>query len=217
MAAGQNGLAIVQPDRADVDEWKIQQMRLLVHSRFVDLVLLAMRQRSFLDRHANALAETGAEWRGDSLGEHEFARVLEHEWSLMNFRNQLWFSVVPWRDTGTDVLELLHARWRLPALFDEVASEQADLERLLALYAEKERRQAAEDKRARDKAEAERRDSARSRLEYFLAWATPVTVISTVAALVADPSVALVVCALAASALLTVIAIRLLGERRSER
>lgn len=134
-----------------------------VHRTAVDLTILAMRQNAFLAAHATSLSRVLSTSQLSSIGsgaagrpadsptletdeqrqealenlvdQVEAARtaVIDLEVSLIEFRNELWFTHVPGDPAVTATLETLHAALGSTRLLDEIEDEQRDIVRILAL------------------------------------------------------------------------------------
>lgn len=163
-----------------------------VHRTAVDLTILAMRQNAFLAAHATSLsrvlstsqlssiaggvpphftntpapdADEERQQALESLVDRvEAARtaVIDLEVSLIEFRNELWFTHVPGDAAVTATLETLHATLGSNRLLEEIGDEQRDIVRILAL--------ASDEANARLAREQERR---RQLLERIIAFVAP--------------------------------------------
>ncbi len=217
-----DGLSLVATRPGDDPSVENVDTQLLLHGRFLDLAVLALRQQSFLERHANRLARTASTWGGDDAHD-DLGEVIEHEERLLRFRNRLWFTSVPNRPEGTTVLQLMQHQYGSPALMAEVGDEQADMVRILELRDSRRRRQAGERAEAERRAQTElnerqqaEQEKTRRTIETGVAILTPPAVICGLAALLFDPSPGLFFATAAISLLVVVGALVYLraGRRR---
>jgi len=145
------GLALVSTGSSGVrgaadgpGDFETARLRALTHTRYADLALLVLRQRDWLERHAERLAQLSGVHTPES-GDARRARirqgvplveterpelllddVIGHERRLMRFRNRLWFTEVPGHEDGTLVLRLLQSRLGTTDLLQDVITEQQD-------------------------------------------------------------------------------------------
>lgn len=163
-----------------------------VHRTAVDLTILSMRQNAFLAAHATSLSRVLSTSQLSSLGPGAVPRpvgdptpetdeereqaletlvdrveaartvVIDLEVSLIEFRNELWFTHVPGDAAVTATLETLHAVLGSNRLLEEIEDEQRDIVRILAL--------ASDAASARLAGEQERR---RQLLERIIAFVAP--------------------------------------------
>lgn len=174
VSTGSSPAALVADASGDSETARLQA---LTHTRYADLALLALRQRDWLEQHAERLAQLSIvhtpetedarrarRREGVSLVDTEpLERLLDdvvgHEKRLMRFRNRLWFTDVPGHEDGTLVLRLLQARLGTADLLHDAITEQRDWAKIaeLDVSLSRQRQQALEDTAAR------RADAARQR------------------------------------------------------
>ena len=158
---------------------------LLCHSRMLDIVILCLRQRTYLDRSAESEARVlvgKGHW-----GDEELDRLLDRERSVAAFLNGLWFTEVSGRREATLVLNEFQKVLGTPVLLTELREEQESLVRVVEV-------QRRIDNVARDKArkEQERRreeleKAAEKRLEIIVFVLTVMSAMLALLALISDP------------------------------
>ncbi|MES7197836.1 hypothetical protein U6W25_01330 [Cutibacterium acnes] len=162
---------------------------LLCHSRMLDIVILCLRQRTYLDRNAESEARVlvgKGHW-----GDEELDRLLDRERSVAAFLNGLWFTEVSGRREATLVLNEFQKVLGTPVLLTELRDEQESLVRVVEVH----RRI---DNVAMDKArkEQERRreqleKAVEKRLEIIVLVLTVISTMLALLALVSDPNLGL--------------------------
>ena len=155
----------------------------------LDIVILCLRQRTYLDRSAESEARVlvgKGHW-----GDEELDRLLDRERSVAAFLNGLWFTEVSGRREATLVLNEFQKVLGTPVLLTELRDEQESLVRVVEVH----RRI---DNVAMDKArkEQERRreqleKAAEKRLEIIVLVLTVISTMLALLALVSDPNLGL--------------------------
>lgn len=200
-----DGLAIITDPilTAPQNVHDLNALQLLAHGRILDIVMLALRQRAWLDRHTEDLA------RPVSMADARarVADIVERENELVWFRNSRWFTEVPGRPEATSVLRQLQARLETPQLLDDAREEQQDLLRAASLVRQQTQLE-----------EAEQADRAREITEFAVAALAPPSLILSLGALFGGPGlgfgVGWLVFAIVVG-VVSVLAVRMVQRRRS--
>lgn len=181
------------PPPLDLDRRTIQ---ILLHGRLLDMCLLALRQRAWLDAHCEDLAALPQ----GSLGE-KLDSLKARESSLALFRNQVWFTDIPGRSEATTLLNAQQGALNCPAMLADVVDEQKDLMRqsnLLRNEEELERakkeaeRQRSLDEKAKDLEEQAKKKDAETQkrtraIELVIAFTVPYSLVLATGAMFENP------------------------------
>ena len=186
---------------------------LLCHGRMLDIVILCLRQRTYLDR--NAESEAHVLVGKNHWGDEELDRLLDRERSVTAFLNRLWFTEVPGRREATLVMNKFQKVLGTPVLLKELRDEQESLVRVVEV-------QRRIDNVARDKVnmEQERRrvqleKAAEKRLEIIVLVLTIISTILALLSLKSDPNCGLFVAGLICTVIVAVIG-GICGKRLSK-
>ncbi|OFS06174.1 hypothetical protein [Kytococcus sp. HMSC28H12] len=189
------------------DEHDIASLTVLYHGRLLEVMLLAIRQRDWLDAHHESVAglesDPDAPERGEentetdepspeegdllsvvqaSSAREKLREIMRTEARLNWFHNNRWFTEVPGRPEATTLLRELQEAFETPAMLADTRGELRDLIGSAELH-----------KQLADLDQQDHADRARDRLEQLLALVTGVGLVLALAALVADPGWALAV------------------------
>ena len=179
----------------------------------LDIVILCLRQRTYLDR--NAESEAHVLVGKNHWGDEELDRLLDRERSVTAFLNRLWFTEVPGRREATLVMNKFQKVLGTPVLLKELRDEQESLVRVVEV-------QRRIDNVARDKVnmEQERRrvqleKAAEKRLEIIVLVLTIISTILALLSLKSDPNCGLFVAGLICTVIVAVIG-GICGKRLSK-
>ena len=191
-----DGLAVVADPVLTTKAWRDgSDIQALLHSRLLDLVLLCLRQRAWLDRHAESLAKLYAAEAG-SVDDHTLEQeLLRKGGELGRFRNTRWFTEVPAHPEATVLLRTMQDALETPTMLLDAAEEEEELIRGANM-----RRAAVKER------ESEERAKLRDRLEKFLAALTVAAVVPSLFALMAEPGWLLFGSGVGVTVVLTVLA-----------
>lgn len=122
----------------------VEHIRLegFAHCHAVDFAVLALRQTSYLRRHAAALGALTVSWDAGP----PYRAALDLQRNLLTFRHRQWFTQVPEDNRVTCLLAGLHRALGTGELLGEIRDEQDQLEDALRLSA----REVAEAEAARE-------------------------------------------------------------------
>lgn len=172
--AGREGLAFMAAGSGDssLDPQLHTKLAQLAHLHAVRLVMLHLRQRHFLENHADELA--ALDWSSkDGVPD---SQALELEKRRLRFENKFWFTRLPARPAVTQILGILNSASQMASLREDIAEESSAISRVLDL------------EKVRLGREAEER---RSELNSIVSAFAVAAVFLSLLALLADPSVAL--------------------------
>lgn len=153
----------------------VDSLQLLAHGRILDITMLALRQRAWLDQHTEDLARPVR--RSDAR--ETVADMIERENELVWFRNSRWFTEVPGRPEATVILRQLQSRLETPQLLQDAREEQQDLLRAASLVRQQTQLE-----------ESAESDRTRELTELAVAALAPPSLVLSLAALIGGPGVA---------------------------
>lgn len=199
-----DGLAIIADPLLTTTHWRdASDIQALLHSRLLDIVLLCLRQRSWLDQHAETLAKV---YSTSATDEALLATLLDQGNQLGHFRNARWFTEVPGHPEATALLRALQGALEAKNVLDEATNEEDDLRRTLSMLTSARQARNAEERRIEREAAVTRRDRERERMERALAIVTVGAFAPAVFAVFAEPNRNLGVLTLVVTAVLMVVA-----------
>ena len=164
-------------------------IRSVVHGRFVELAMLALRQRFFLADHVQALArvhEPGPA-SGDEGEAGSALAAIELEQRFQWFINQRWFDEVPGRREATEVLRTFQQQWGMTAELERIRQEQEGIFRIQT-FAHRERQEAEQQQTLeRRRAAEDARNSSREFFEFAASVFAPPALVFSALAVFQDP------------------------------
>lgn len=185
---------------------------LLCHSRMLDIIILCLRQRIYLDRNAESEARVLA---GKSRwGDEEFAQLLDREQSVAAFLNGLWFTEVPGRREATLVMKEFQKVLGTPALLTELRDEQESLVRVVEVQRRIDNVAREKNRKEQERRREEREKDAENKLEIIVLCLTVISTVLALAALFSDPSILLCIVGFAIAAILAAIATVVVREKQ---
>ncbi|WP_156171888.1 hypothetical protein [Demequina rhizosphaerae] len=101
----------------------------LAHLHAVRMAMLAIRQRDFLDGHADALARLDWGQPVKTIRDH----AIRLEKAQMQFQNKVWLARIPERPQFNMVMTLLSEASEIQALLRDISDESASISRVLEL------------------------------------------------------------------------------------
>ncbi|NQX28351.1 hypothetical protein HQQ81_13475 [Microbacteriaceae bacterium VKM Ac-2854] len=132
------------------------RIRALVHTRYLDVFVLALRQKAALSAHEARLAAAARSTGSEQL-EQLLATVEALDRDLVDFRLNLWFTQVPEHNDGTALLQAAQEALGLTARLEELARSQSDLRSLVQLHSRR-AEERERDRAAATASEADRRE-----------------------------------------------------------
>lgn len=191
--AGREGIAFISPSPGEghtADPSMHLTLTQLAHLHVVRLVMLHLRQRFFLEDHADDLA--ALDW--DSPGGLPDEMALDLEKRRIRFENKYWFTRLPERPTVAPVIKVLNEASQMADLLQDIATESNAISRVLDLENARLSRDAAL-----------RSQDSNDRLNRLIGLFAPPAVVVGAVALLADPSRELAAAGLGTSFLAAVI------------
>lgn len=188
--AGREGIAFITPSPTEgqgADPSTHSTLVQLAHLHVVRLVMLHLRQRFFLEDHADDLARL--DW--DLPDGQTDVKALHLEKSRIRFQNKYWFTRLPERPAVAPVIQVLNEASQMTALLQDIADESSAISRVLDLENAQRSREAAQ--RSREAAQMSQKAAELSQRGNDLlnrlvgVFALPAVILG-VMALVADPS-----------------------------
>jgi hypothetical protein len=133
--AGRHGMSFISnksPSAADAGGLENgaahELMAQMTHLHAVRIVMLHLRQRAFLECHADALANL--DWDHPTRARHD---ALTLEKALIRFQNKYWIARVPDRPAVASVVDALNQASELTPLLQDIADESSSISRVLEL------------------------------------------------------------------------------------
>lgn len=205
------GLSVIADPLLTTHHWRdASDIQALLHSRLLDVVLLCLRQRAWLDQHAEALAKVY------TLSEDDEARqevLLDQGNQLGHFRNARWFTEVPGHPEATALLRALQDALDSNSLLKEASAEEDDLLRMVRLRNTVRQAKAAEARsrereltRQREDEAAKQRERERESIERALAIITVGAIVPSLFAVFGEPGLRLGIVTLIVTVVLMVAA-----------
>ncbi|MDU7727834.1 MAG: hypothetical protein E7J88_03930 [Cutibacterium granulosum] len=172
----------------------------LCHSRMLDIIILCLRQRIYLDRNAESEARVLA---GKSRwGDEEFDQLLDREQSVAAFLNGLWFTEVPGRREATLVMKEFQKVLGTPALLTELRDEQESLVRVVEVQRRIDNVAREKNRKEQERRREEQEKDAENKLEIIVLCLTVISTVLALAALFSDPSILLCIVGFVVAAIL---------------
>lgn len=205
--AGREGIAFISQSLDEghaADPSRHSTLTQLAHLHVVRLVMLNLRQRFFLEDHADDLA--ALDW--DSPGGLPDGKALDLEKRRIRFENKYWFTRLPERPAVAPVMQVLNEASQMADLLQDIANESSAISRVLDLENAQRSREAArrsQDAALQSQQAAEMSQQANDRLNFLIGVFALPAVILGATALVSDPSPGLAAAGLGLSVLVAAV------------